>query len=106
MSDDTSLEPPHIAPTVPLQPPPAIVIDHPAAETEEATAELETRSEPVRPSAWRLLISSGSGRFGLALFAVMLLISAWVLVSYPADFGTARWANPAFWANNPRNAPP
>jgi peptide/nickel transport system permease protein len=106
MSDDTSLKPPHIAPAVPLQPPPDIVIDQTAEGTEEATAELETRSEPVRPSAWRLLISSGSGRFGLALFAVMLLISAWVLVSYPADFGTARWANPAFWANNPRNAPP
>jgi peptide/nickel transport system permease protein len=106
MSDDTYPDPPHIAPAVPVQPPPAIVVDHPAEEAEDAAAELEARSEPERPSAWRLLITSGSGRAGLALFAVMVLISAWVLLTYPVDFGSSRWASPAFWADNPRNAPP
>ena len=65
MSDETHSEPPRIAPAVPMQPPPAIVVDRPAADIEEAAAELETRSDTLRPSAWRLLVSSGSGRLGL-----------------------------------------
>ena len=89
-----------------MSPLPAIPLDKPAEEAGTAAAELDTRTEPARPSALRLLFTSGSGRAGLALFAVMLLISAWVLATYPVDFGRSRWANPAFWANNPRNAPP
>ncbi|MFN8592658.1 MAG: ABC transporter permease subunit [Thermomicrobiales bacterium] len=57
-------------------------------------------------SAWRLFVQSGSGRLGLALFGGLILISVWVLVTYPSDFGTAQWSNPSYWANNPRNAPP
>jgi peptide/nickel transport system permease protein len=89
-----------------MQPAPIVVVDDPAAEAAEAAAVLEARSEPERPSAWRLLVDSGSGRAGLALFAGMLLISIWVLVTYPAGFGSERWASPSYWANNPRNAPP
>jgi peptide/nickel transport system permease protein len=103
MSDETYADPPHVAPAVPLQPAAAIVVDQPV---DDAAAELEIRADSERPTAWRLLLTSGSGRGGLALFAVMLLISAWVLLTYPADFGSAYWANPSIWANNPRNAPP
>ena len=103
---DTYPDPPHIAPAVPMQQPPTIVVAEPAEEAEAAAAALEARAEGQRPSAWRLLLASGSGRIGLAMFASMLAISLWVLVTYPADFGSARWSSPAYWANNPRNAPP
>jgi peptide/nickel transport system permease protein len=36
----------------------------------------------------------------------MLCLSLWVVATYPLDFGSARWSNPAFWGSNPRNAPP
>lgn len=65
---------------------------------------------PSQPSgfggAMRLLLASGVGRSGLILFAIMLVISAYVLIAYPIDFGTARWSNPVYWADNPQNAPP
>jgi peptide/nickel transport system permease protein len=53
-----------------------------------------------------ILLSSMSGRIGLAMFAVMLTISAYVLIAYPRDFGSARWSSPVVWANNPKTAPP
>ena len=106
MGDETYPDPPHGAPSVPMQPPPEFVVDHPADEKWQAAEELDARADGPRPSAWRLLISSGSGRAGLALFAVMLLVSMWVLIAYPANFGSALWSNPAYWANNPRNVPP
>lgn len=106
MSGNGFPEPPRIAPTVPRQAPPAVIVDQPAEEAEDAAAALEVRSEGQRPSAWRLLFASVSGRLGLAMFAAMLLVSLWVLLTYPVDFGSARWSSPAWWANNPRNAPP
>ena len=99
-------DPPAIAPAVPLQQPPAIVVDDPAARTEDAAAILESEPSGFPPGAIQLFLASGSGRAGLLMFAVMLLISLWVLLTYPLDFGSAYWSNPAVWANNPRNAPP
>jgi peptide/nickel transport system permease protein len=89
-----------------MQQPAAIVVDRPADEAAAAAAELEAQSDGSPPSALRLFLTSASGRAGLALFALMLLLSLWVLVTYPLDFGSAQWSNPAYWANNPRNAPP
>ena len=103
MSDEISPEQPRIVPGVATQPPPAIVVDQ---ATVEATVESEATADFSPPSASRLFLTSGSGRAGLALFALMLLVSFWVLISYPLNFGSARWSNPAYWANNPRNAPP
>lgn len=54
----------------------------------------------------RVVLSSGSGRVGAAFLAVMVLVSAFVLLWLPLDFGNQRWNNPAAWANNPKAAPP
>jgi peptide/nickel transport system permease protein len=56
--------------------------------------------------ALKLLVSTGSGKLGVALFTVMLAVSAYVLLTYPIDFGRARWSNPAYWADYPKAAPP
>jgi peptide/nickel transport system permease protein len=53
-----------------------------------------------------LLVAGGSGKAGVVLFLLMVALSVWVVVTYPLDFGRARWSNPAVWADNPRNAPP
>jgi peptide/nickel transport system permease protein len=59
-----------------------------------------------RPSVLRQLLASGPGRLGLAAFFVLALLSLFVVATYPADFGPARWSNPAVWSDNPRAAPP
>ena len=105
MSYESTPDPPRVMPAV-STPPPATVVDQPDGDTQADAAVLEARAEGQRPSAWRLLISSGSGRAGLVLFAGMIVISLWVLLTYPVDYGSARWSSPAYWADNPRNAPP
>jgi peptide/nickel transport system permease protein len=54
----------------------------------------------------RLLVESGSGKAGIALFVLMLAISVYVVVAFPRDFGTARWSNPTYWADNPKHVAP
>lgn len=54
----------------------------------------------------KVILSSGVGRAGLALFALLVGISVYVLVSYPLDYGTKVWYNPAVWADNPAVKPP
>lgn len=56
--------------------------------------------------AGRLLIGSGTGQLALALFVLMLGISAYVLLTYPLQFGRDRWSNPIVWADNPKSVPP
>lgn len=65
----------------------------------------ETERSPLS-TALRLLVASGVGRAGILLFAALIAISIYVLFTYPANFGTARWSDPNVWANNPRAAPP
>jgi peptide/nickel transport system permease protein len=89
-----------------VQQPLAAVVDEPAEEAAAAAAELAESADGSPPSAVRLFLRSGSGRAGLAMFAIMLLVSVWVLLTFPRDFGPAIWSNPSYWANNPRNAPP
>jgi peptide/nickel transport system permease protein len=103
MSDETYPEPPRIAPGVAVQQPAAIVVGHAASA---AAVETDAPADTSPPSATRLFLTSASGRAGLALFALMLVVSLWVLVTYPLNFGSAYWSNPAHWANNPRNTPP
>jgi len=66
----------------------------------------DDESGSVIRSALRLLVANGSGRSGIALFVAMLGISLYVVMTYPLDFGTARWSNPTVWGDNPKNAPP
>lgn len=49
---------------------------------------------------------SGPGKAGLVLLFLLLLSGLVVVVVYPPNFGTARWGNPALWADNPKAAPP
>lgn len=59
----------------------------------------------LRGSA-RLLWQSGTGKASIALFVLLLAISAYVLLTYPLRFGPERWSNPTVWADNPKTAPP
>ena len=54
----------------------------------------------------REFLASGPGKAGAVLFFLLIAISAYVLVTYPLDFGPARWNNPAVWADYPKAAPP
>jgi peptide/nickel transport system permease protein len=71
-----------------------------------------TEEEERAPAALSLrgilgvLLGSGTGRAGVAMFVAMLAISAYVLVTYPRDFGNDRWSAPLVWADNPKTAPP
>ena len=54
----------------------------------------------------RELLASGPGKAGVVMLAVLIALSVYVLVRFPLDFGTTRWANPAEWSDNPKAAPP
>ncbi len=56
--------------------------------------------------AVRVLVGSSIGKAGLTLLAFLVAVSVWVLVTYPLDFGTREWSNPAVWADNPKAVPP
>lgn len=56
--------------------------------------------------AGRVILTSWSGRFGLAMFVLMLGISAYVLLTYPSDFGSRIWSSPKAWSDNPKAAAP
>ena len=52
------------------------------------------------------LLHTGPGRAGAALLLVLIILSLYSVVRYPLDFGKTRWSNPAYWADNPKAAPP
>ncbi len=54
----------------------------------------------------RELWHSGPGKAGLILLGLLSVVSIIVIIAYPRDFGTAYWANPGYWADNPKSAPP
>ncbi|MBI2172153.1 MAG: ABC transporter permease [Chloroflexi bacterium] len=54
----------------------------------------------------RVVLSTGSGRVGAVFLAALALVSLFVLVRFPLDFGSTRWNNPAVWADNPKAAAP
>ena len=64
-------EQPRIAPGTATQPPPAVVVDQATVEAKAGSAAIPGSSPP---SAWQLFLTSGSGRAGLALFGLMLLV--------------------------------
>jgi peptide/nickel transport system permease protein len=42
----------------------------------------------------------------MVLLAVLVTTALVVVITYPADFGSARWGNPSVWADNPKSAAP
>jgi peptide/nickel transport system permease protein len=56
--------------------------------------------------AIRVLWASGSGKAGLIFFALLTIVSIYVLLTYPIDFGKTEWSNPGYWSDNPKTAPP
>jgi len=54
----------------------------------------------------KLLLASATGKVGIGLFLALVIVSIYVVISYPLDFGTRIWNNPAAWADNPKNVPP
>ena len=50
--------------------------------------------------------SSTSGKAGSALLLIFLIISTFVVFTYPLDFGITVWNNPAYWSDYPKSAPP
>ena len=50
--------------------------------------------------------SSGSGKIGSVLLVIFILISVFVVFTYPLNFGTTVWSNPAYWSDYPKSAPP
>jgi peptide/nickel transport system permease protein len=61
----------------------------------------------MRPSqAFRELWRSGAGKSGLLLFALAIVGTLYVLLTYPANYGEQIWSNPTLWVDNPKAAPP
>ncbi|MDV2989228.1 MAG: ABC transporter permease [Dehalogenimonas sp.] len=54
----------------------------------------------------KALLSSWVGRIGAGFLAFMIIISFYVVLTYPLDFGTRIWNNPAYWADYPQSVPP
>ncbi len=59
-----------------------------------------------RRSLLREVLASGAGKVGLAMALVLGLVALLVVVTFPLDFGPARWSNPAVWADYPKAVPP
>ena len=57
-------------------------------------------------SAWQIFISSLVGKAGLALLLFMIVMSGYVLLTYPLDFGSKYWSNDKAWTDYPRAAAP
>ena len=48
--------------------------------------------------AFRVLLSSGTGRLGLLFFLILVGVSLYVVAVFPLDFGLKQWNNPPVWA--------
>ncbi|GBC69486.1 Dipeptide transport system permease protein DppC [archaeon HR01] len=55
---------------------------------------------------WRVFWSSPTSKAGVLLLASMTIVSLYVLITYPQDFGLRIWNNPGYWADYPKEAPP
>ena len=54
----------------------------------------------------KILLSSNTGKAGVGFFLLLVVVSIYVVISYPMDFGLRFWNNPVVWADNPKNVPP
>ncbi len=55
---------------------------------------------------WQALRSSPIGVLGLLLLMIQVLVSLYVVVTFPEEFGVRFWSNPVYWVDNPKAAPP
>ncbi|MEM4576341.1 MAG: ABC transporter permease [Candidatus Nezhaarchaeales archaeon] len=50
--------------------------------------------------------ASKTSKIGLAFLLVLVLISMYVVLTFPLDYGTRYWNNPKYWVDNPKVAMP
>ena len=62
----------------------------------------EKQVRKITKELWR----TAPGKAGIILLGLLIATSIVVIVSFPANFGTDYWANPGYWADNPKSAPP
>jgi peptide/nickel transport system permease protein len=55
---------------------------------------------------FRIFFSTWSGRAGLALLIILTAISIYTLIAIPVPEVSARWNDPQYWADYPKNSPP
>ena len=55
---------------------------------------------------WKALHSSPIGLLGLLLLLAQVLVSLYVVSTFPEEFGARFWSNPVHWVDNPKAAPP
>jgi peptide/nickel transport system permease protein len=60
----------------------------------------------TRRGLLRELLATGPGKVGAGMAVLLTLVSAYVLLTYPLDYGPTRWSNPIVWADYPKAAPP
>ena len=53
-----------------------------------------------------LFFSQLTGKLSALLLLGLVVISIYVVTTYPLDFGSNQWSNPSIWADNPKAAPP
>ena len=51
------------------------------------------------------LLKTPVGLLGLLSLSAQVVLSVWVVASYPDDFGNRIWSNPIHWVDNPKAAP-
>ncbi|MDJ0270361.1 MAG: ABC transporter permease [Aigarchaeota archaeon] len=56
--------------------------------------------------AWRVFWSSNISKLGINLLAILVIVSLYVVFTYPLDFGLKYWNNPAHWVDYPKGVPP
>lgn len=52
------------------------------------------------------LWKNAPGKIGIVLLCLLLVVSIYVVSTYPRNFGATRWSNPSLWADNPKSVPP
>ncbi|MEM1942671.1 MAG: ABC transporter permease [Candidatus Caldarchaeum sp.] len=55
---------------------------------------------------WSVFWMSKTSKAGVFLLTLQVIASAYVVSTYPLDFGTRYWNNPAYWADNPKESAP
>lgn len=49
---------------------------------------------------------SNTSKIGVSFLIVLSLVSIFVVLTMPLDFGQKFWSNPVYWVDNPKAAPP
>ncbi len=63
---------------------------------------MSVKAEDAFQEFWRLNVS----KVGVLFLAILVILSIYVVTSYPLDFGVRYWNNPSYWADYPKSAPP